>query len=185
MSLIPPAERRELRSVVKMQFKVLRTEVKQRETELIAEAERQLMERYRDEDKRQDDLNWRISEIVKQANQDVLDLLREYSSEEEGGRWGRIFGMSAPRVTRKSEDRSQLHAALTSGIKANVQSALLSLDRQEADLLRQLALESLQSDEAQAFLGRIPTVAELVPSARLREIEAAFDARKAVGEVTP
>ena len=184
MTLIPPGERRELRAVVRSQFKVLRTEVKQREAELVADAERQLMERYRDDDKKQEDLNWRIGEIVKQANQDLSDLLRTYSDDQEGGRWSRIYALSAPRVTRKNEDRPQLHAALTSGIKASVQNALLALDRQEADLLRQLALESLESAEAQAFLGRIPTVAELVPSRRLREIEAAFDARKAAGEVT-
>jgi lipopolysaccharide biosynthesis regulator YciM len=185
MSLIPPGERRELRSVVRSQFKVLRTEVKQRESELVAEAERQLMERYRDEDKRQDDLNWRIREVVDQANKDLTDLLREFSDDAEGGRWSRIFALSAPRITRRNEDRPQLHAALTSGIKSQVSSALLALDRQEADLLRQLAMESLQSDEAQVFLGRIPTVAELVPSSRLREIETAFDLRKAAGEVTP
>jgi hypothetical protein len=179
MSLIPPAERRELRAVVRSQFKVLRTEVKQRETELIAEAERQLMERYRDDDKRMDDLNWRIRQVVDQANNDIRDFLKELSDLEDGGRFSRVYGLSYPHVNRKSEDRTQLHAALTSGIKAQVQSAVLSLDRQEADLLRQLALESLESAEAQAFLARIPTVAELVPSARLKEIEAAFDQRKA------
>ena len=44
--------------------------------------------------------------------------------------------------------------------------------------LRQLAADALESDEARAFLMRIPTVAELVPSSRLREIETAFDAQK-------
>lgn len=179
MSLIPPAERRELRSVVRSQFKVLRTEVKQRETELVAEAERQLMERYRDEDKRMDDLNWRIRQVVDQANNDIGDLMQGFSGDEDGGRFRRMHAVSYPYINRKSEDRTQLHAALTTGIKAQVQTALLGLDRQEADLLRQLALESLESAEAQAFLARIPTVGELVPSERLREIETAFDQRKA------
>ncbi len=53
--------------------------------------------------------------------------------------------------------------------------AQLTLDRQEADLLRSLALEGLETPAARAFLERIPTVGELVPSARLREIEQMFD----------
>jgi hypothetical protein len=179
VSLIPPAERRELRAVVKMQFKVLRTEVKQREAELIAQAERRLVDKYRDEDKKVDDLNWRIRQVVEQAGKDIDDLVKAAGDEFDGGRWQRLgqlgFGSF---VTRKNEDRGQLHTAMTAGVKAQVQDALLSLDRQEADLLRSLALESLESAEAQAFLGRIPTVGELVPSSRLREIEAAFDARK-------
>lgn len=178
MTLIPPGERRELRSVVRSQFKVLRTEVKQRQSELVAQAERQLMERYRDEDKRQDDLNFRVREIVSQANRDIGDLLREHSDGEEGGRFDGLFMMRAPSIRRRDESRSQLHSAFIAGIKAQVETALLALDRQEADLLRQLALESLESAEAQEFLGRIPTVADLVPATRLREIEASFDAAR-------
>ena len=178
MTLIPPGERRELRAVVKAQYKVLRAEVGQREAELMAEAEQRLVERYRDEDKRMDDLNWRIAQVVDQANNDIRDMLKEISDEQDGGRWQRMMSIGAPQIRRKSEDRKQLHAALEAGVKSQVKSALLSLDRQEADLLRQLAVDALESEAAQAFLERIPTVGELVPSRRLREIEAAFDEQK-------
>jgi len=175
---IPPGERRELRSVVRAQFKVLRAEVEQRRAELFAAAERQLMERYRDEDKQMDDLNWRIRQITDQASNEIEDLVRGLGDALEGGRWMSYRRLSVPKFTRRSEDRKQLHAALISGIDAQVKTAGLRLERQEADLLRQLAMEGLQSDEAQAFLSRIPTVGELVPSERLREIEAAFDQQK-------
>jgi len=174
--LIPPGERRELRSVVRQQFKVLRTEVKQREAELIAQGEARLVERYRDEDKRIDDLNWKLTEIGREAQRQIDDLLREHSTSEDGGQWGRRPGeVSIRAVSRKSEDRVQLHRAFEAGVKEQVRNALFLLDRQEADLLRTLALESLETPQARAFLDRIPTVAELVPSARLREIESAFD----------
>lgn len=62
--MIPPGERRELRSVVRQQFKVLRAEVKQRELELKAEAERRLVERYRDEDKQIDAFLDRIPAVA-------------------------------------------------------------------------------------------------------------------------
>lgn len=178
--LIPPGERRELRSVVRQQFKVLRTEVKQRESELMAEAERRLMERYRDEDKTVEDLNWKIKEIGRDTQRQIEDLLKATGQELEGGSWRASSSrISLPYVSRKSEDRAQLHKALVAGIREQVNQAQLKLDRQEADLLRSLAMESLESSAARAFLDRIPSVAELVPTERLREIESAFDGGKA------
>jgi hypothetical protein len=177
--LIPPGERRELRAVVRAQFKVLRTEVKQRESELLADAERQLVERYRDEDKRVEDLNFQITEAARKAQREIDDLMRAFGAGEDGGRFGTYAGKLTLRgVSRASEDRTQLHRALDAGVKQQVAQALLALDRQEADLLRALAMESLESSAARAFLDRIPSVGELVPAARLREIEAAFDQRK-------
>jgi hypothetical protein len=176
MTAIPPSERRELRSVVRQQFKVLRTEVKQREAELMAEGERRLVDRYRDEDKAIEDLNWRMKEIVRDAQRQIEDLMKEHGEQEDGGGWSRSDGkLWFQGVSRKTEDRTQLRRALEAGIKEQVRMALLALDRQEADLLRALAVDALETDAARAFLERIPNVAELVPSARLREIESAFD----------
>jgi hypothetical protein len=177
MATIPPAERRELRAVVRAQFKVLRAEMEQRKAELQAEAETQLVHRYRDEDKQMEDLNWRVSEIVKQASNDIEDAMKAAGLEQDGGYYRGYGRMAAPRFTRKNEDRAQLHRALISGIGSQVKSAQLSLDRQEADLLKQLAMDGLESEAAQAFLTRIPSVGELVPGSRLREIEAAFDSK--------
>ncbi len=177
-ALVPPGERRELRSVVRQQFRVLRTEVKQRETELMAEAEHRLMDRYRDEDKIIEDLNWKIQEIGRDAQRQIQDLLKTVGEDMDGGAWkaaGYRRNVEVPQVARKSEDRGQLHKALVAGIKEQVVQAQLTLDRQEADLLRSLALEGLETPAARAFLERIPTVGELVPSARLREIEQMFD----------
>lgn len=180
---ITPGERRELRSVVRQQFKVLRTEVQQRELELKAEAERRLMDRYRDEDKAIDDLNWRIQEIAREAQRQIEDLMKDHGDAEEGGVWKRGSGrIIVNGVYRKTEDRAQLRRALEAGIQEQVKQAVLALDRQEADLLKALAMDALETDAARQFLTRIPTVAELVPSARLREIETAFDRD---GEVTP
>jgi hypothetical protein len=173
---IPAGERRELRSVVRQQFKVLRTEVKQRELELLAEAERRLMERYRDEDKAIEDLNWRIEEIAREAQRQIDDIMHQHEDKADGGKWSRYAGrIQASGVSRKTEDRTQLRRALKAGIEEQVAQAALALDRQEADLLKALAMDALESDAAREFLTHIPTVAELVPSARLREIESAFD----------
>jgi hypothetical protein len=50
----------------------------------------------------------------------------------------------------------------------------VQLDRKEADLLRRMAIEALESEEAVALIASIPIVSDLVPSVRLAEIEAAM-----------
>lgn len=176
--LMTPGERRELRAVVKQRMKVLRADVKLRRLELVAEAERRLVERYRSHDKVVEDLGWRVSQIVDQADKDIKALVEQANAEHEdlGAKVQR--SLANPCLTHSGGDRQQLHRALIAGIDAQVESANLALDRQEADLLQSLALETLETEAARAFLGRIPTVGELVPAERLREIESAFDDKR-------
>jgi hypothetical protein len=173
--VMKPGERRELRTVVRQRMKVLRADVKQRRMELLAESERRLMERYRDQDKQIEDLNFRISEISEQASREITDLILAVRGETAGVSIRRPVRLATPKLSTFTEDRSQLHRAMVAGIEAQVETALLDLDRKEADLLQSLAMESLETDAARRFLAAIPTVSELVPAARLREIEAAFD----------
>jgi hypothetical protein len=177
--LITSAERRELRSVVRQQFKVLRGEIEQRRAELAAEAAEQVRVRYASADKLADDLNWRVSQIVDQANKDIRDAVKVMTEDNAPGQWSWTGAVTTPRIYHKSEDRGALAMALSTGIAAQVKGALLTLERQEADLLRQLTLGALESDEARAFLASIPSVGELVPAARLQEIEASFDEGRA------
>jgi len=178
VSKMPASERRELRSVIRQQFKVLRAEVDQRRAELAAEAAEKVRQKYAASDKQVDDLNWRIEQIIDQANKDVRDAVKKVQGESEAGTWTWSGAVRAPHIAHRNEDRYALNGALTAGIDAQAKAALLTLERQEADLLRQLAMDALDSDEAKAFLARIPTVAELVPASRLLEIEAAFDEGK-------
>jgi hypothetical protein len=175
---ITPGERRELRAVVRQQMKVLRAEVSQREIELQSEVEARLVERYRDEDRRSDELNRKIAEIHTEANRQLREALDAFEDLSDGGTWRRISGFNAPYISRRESDRRQLKDALLAGIKVQVKQALLALDRQEADLLRDLAIDGLETAAARAFIGRIPSVAELVPARRMREIEASFDAER-------
>jgi hypothetical protein len=178
-----PGERRALSTVLKQQMKILRADIEQRRAELLAEAEGRLLERYRDDDRAIQDANFRIGEIVEQANRDIKNLLSQLTIGDQTGFTVRYHNeLRAQRIGFKSEDRDQLHRALMSGIDSQVKTALLDLERKEADLLRQLALNSIESDEAREFLANIPKVADLVPTSRLREIEASFD-RPSGGEV--
>lgn len=172
---IPPGERRELRAVVRSQIKVLRAEVGQREMELQAEVEGRLAERYRDEDVKADEFSRSMRDITRKANDEIEKLLEQHEEMFAGGKWRGRPLLQAPSVYRAQEDRKQLRDAMLAGIKAQAKQAMLDLDRREADLLRDLAVDGLETSAARAFLERIPTVAELVPSRRLREIETSFD----------
>ncbi len=172
-----PGDRRELRTVVRQRLKVLRADVAQRRMELLAEAERRLVEKYRHEDNAIDDLNFAIAEVVEKASREVTDLILAARGESHGVSIRRPVRLQPPRLNTYSEDRAQLHRAMTAGVEAQVKTALLDLDRKEADLLQQLALHSIETEAARQFLAGIPSVGELVPEARLAEIEAAFDER--------
>jgi AcrR family transcriptional regulator len=175
---ITPGERRELRAVVRQQMKVLRAEVAQRDIELQAEVEARLVERYRDEDRRNDELNRTIADIQTEANRQLRDALTTFEDLADGGTWRRVSGFQAPYLSRSEGNRRQLRDALLAGVKVQVKQAMLALDRQEADLLRELAIDGLETAAARSFLDRIPSVAELVPARRMHEIEAEFDQQK-------
>lgn len=170
-----PGERRELRTVVRQRMKVLRADVAQRRMELLADAEARLVERYRAQEKQIEDLNFRIAEITEKASREITDLIIANRGEVDGVSIRRPVRLRPPTLNSHIEDRSQLHRAMVAGIESQVKTALLDLDRREADLLQELALSTIETDAAREFLGSIPSVADLVPAARLREIEAAFD----------
>ena len=176
---ITKAERQELRGVVRNQFKVLRREVEQRRAELIAEADGRIRTKYHDQDSAREQLHFRLQEMVEGWNREVIELLREHKAtdpeDSSTGLVARYRGLQMPDVMWAGDRRHELRRALTSEVDAQVQAALLRLDREEADLLQTLAMGAIESAEAHAFLGKIPKVAELVSDARMAELEAQFD----------
>lgn len=185
--MIAKGERTELKSIVRQQFKVLRAEVLQRQAELEAEAEQRIVARYRDVDDKREALTWKIAGVLETASREITDLLQGsnavHGTERRYG-WDddepvevsveRPVELHFPTIHWRTEDRVQLRRALVTAIHAEIKGALLQLDRQEADLLRTLAVGALESEEAHKFLTSIPSVAELVPAARLKELEAQF-----------
>jgi hypothetical protein len=168
---ITPGERRELRSVVRGQFKVLRAEVKRREAELKAEIEAELLEKYREQDAAIAEAQREADKIRMDAEREVAKIaerLREEHPDLVAGsdRYSRLS------LQAVNHNRTQIHRALMASVPDKIGDAHLALDREEMRLLRQLSEGALESKEARSFLGEIPTVGELVPRARLLELEA-------------
>jgi hypothetical protein len=168
---ITPGERRELKSVVKGQFKVLRAEVDRRKEELKGEIESDLLRQYRAQD-----------EAIAAAQREVEDARQEFLRTIQ--RIGASLKETHPELTvgigerygsynlqAADEQRAQQHRAMIANIPNLIGDAKLNLDRQEMDILRELSVGALKSRQAALFLAKIPTVGELVPRVRLREIE--------------
>lgn len=171
MTAITKGERTELKSIVRNQFKVLRAEVEQREAELMAEVDDQISERFSDEDKAWSDAATLVNEVILEANRRLNDIYRGLLGDKHVERMYARGSMP----DRPSQKRMDLRLQAKQKLVAQVQAAQLRLQRQEADLLRTLAVGALESAEAHAFLTAIPTVSELVPAARLAELEASFE----------
>ena len=165
---LTPGDRRELRALVKKQFAVLRNDVKRRKDELVAEIESELLNRYRAQDERIDQARQAV-EVAQRAYQDsVAQIIAGLRATDPTLNVGEGYGN---RILAQDPQRTQLHKALIASVPQQIADASTRLDQQELDLLRELTLGALDSQQAQQFLSSIPTVGELVPKARLPELD--------------
>lgn len=172
--MITKAERAELRSIVRQQFKVLRSELAQRQLEMYAEVEEEISARYADNDRSWSGVMHEVHEATMEANRRMNDALYNAGFQTKGST--ERMWIRTPDIAQPTEERHQLRRAAKARIDSQCKAAGLRLDREEADLLRTLGVGAIESEEAREFLQRIPTVGELVSSARLAELE------KAMGE---
>lgn len=172
--MITKTERAELRSVVRQQFRVLKDEVAQRQAELEAQIDWEVADAWGERDARFAELRRQVEQITDEANDKLRALLKDHPERDALS----VQRFAPASISRFADDqhRHKLRAAARSDLQARVGAAMVKLGRQEADLQRQLAVGALESDEAQSFLSAIPSVSELVPAARLRELEASLAA---------
>lgn len=171
--MISKGERAELRSVVKGQFRVLRGEVEQREAEMLDDVERQIAAKFSDADQGWAAIEHEIHEACMEANRRINDALINGGYQVKNGT--ERMWVQTPTIRKPEGDKTQLRRAAHARISSQVKAARLRLDRDEADLLRALAVNAIESEEARDFLSKIPSVGELVSGTRLAELEAQFE----------
>lgn len=164
-------ERDELRRLIRARFKVLRSDVELRKAELLAELEAEIAARFADEDKRWRDAAFVIDKIRREANGQINDVYRELIGKDEYGTATDHNLVSIRHIAQPHNNRGHMRNQGAHQIEARCKAALLELDRREVELLSDLATSALESAEARQFMQQIPTVTELVPAYRLREIE--------------
>jgi len=166
--MMSKTERNELCKIIRQQVRVLRAEIAQRRAEMLVEIEHEIAERYRDED-----LAWAEAQrignaIAAEADRKVNETFRRLIGDtfvEE-----RIVSAWLPRQPK--EHRTALKREAERRVDAAVKAALVRLARQEADLLRGLSVDLIESEEARRFLASLPVAAELVAAPSLHELEA-------------
>ncbi|MCW2496435.1 hypothetical protein [Jatrophihabitans sp.] len=162
------ADRRELKSLIKKQFELLRNDIARREVEMKAEVEHELLQRYRHQDARIAETHRELERAEQEYELErarILDALRAAEPS-----LNAYYGPNR-QVHIEDRHRTQLHSAAVAAIPDRVAAAKSALDQQELDLIRELTIGALDSAEAHAFIGRIPTVGTLVPNTRMAEIE--------------
>lgn len=172
MSTMTKGEPAELRQIVKQQFKVLAAEVEVRRNEFEAEVNAELAARFADRDLARRAVEDKLHEITAEANSKMRAAFDVHGFDVTGVPF---MDFNVPQIRWGDDGRYERRRAAYSEISARIRAALLQLQRQEADVLRTLAIDAIESEAAQQFLRSIPTVAELVPAQRLAALEASFD----------
>lgn len=164
------ADRQQLQTLIRRRFRVLRSDIEQRQAELLADMETQISQRYADDDQTWKAARHEVHEAILEANRRVNDAWRRaIGDDHEEADYVRMIGVPPQRT---AAERHQLRRTAIARIDEQVHDAKLKLERQEVELLERLLVGGLESDEARAFLDTIPTVGELVPASRLAELDA-------------
>lgn len=173
MAEMTKGERGELKQLLKRRFKQLRADVRARAAEQLAEVDRLIVERHRARDEARIQLENRAREFTQECTSKLYEMF-EAEGYDLTGRAG--FDWRLGHINWGDDGRAEMRRAAQSKIEAEVSEAFTRLERQETDLLQALVLDAIESDAAQRFIESIPTVAELVPAIRMRELEEAYEA---------
>lgn len=174
---ITPGERRELKSLIKNQFRVVALELKDRKAKLNDEVDERLRERYRDFDAAKADFTDQAKKIQQKAEAELAELKKTHRINEFDGAWQRSYHdeVTVRPTSYVAEKRSEMATFIRNKIESDVRSFEASAGRREVDLLKQLSLDALESAEARDFAHQIPTIDDILPSSRVLELEAAFE----------
>src|ERR1700727_1174355 len=154
-------ERAELRAAVRLQFKVLRSEVIQRQAEVHADLESEIDAEYEKHKEIEERITFLVNEVILEANRKVNDILYENDLQVKSSTEADFVGLKQS-IKFAGPDRQRKRISAGAKLQVQVREAQAMLDRQEADMLRRLTLDALESDEARSFFDSIPTVSALV-----------------------
>jgi hypothetical protein len=165
-------ELQHLRALVRMQVKLLRTEINEREAAQLAEIDTRVARKFQDDTTRYEALRKELDRLTASANRRFDRLIAKYPDVAEP----RQNPFSRPWVHRPEDNKTKLRRALVAVVTAQTQAARHRATKLEVELLTKLAVGALHTDAAQAFASSIPTVEDLMPGAALAEVEARFEA---------
>jgi len=170
------AERDDLAKVARLRARVARSQVAQREAELLADVEKQLAAQYDIADEAWQEVTAAATQAVQEADRQVAERCRERGIPQDFRPSMHVswFGRGANAVASR---RAELRRVAQTRITAAGKAAKASIEAREAEILTELLAGGLTSDAARAFLQSIPTPAELMPPLAVAELEGAARSR--------
>ncbi len=179
MGQLTATERRELKSVIRASFKLLRKQltahtgqVKLDAIEVIDQATQADVDAYTRETAK---VVARVQNSWNAAEKRILELADQYGINQ-GDMWGSSLylpGRDGPKVTLANwwhRVRSNQSSKAQSEIEQASRDASVAIDSQELEMVKTVAIDALESDYARSLLGEIPTPATLVQAPDLKAL---------------
>jgi hypothetical protein len=164
--IIRPGERRELKALVRLRVKVLRAEVEQKHTEMLAEIDGRVATKFQEDDVRFKELEQKLQQITAEANRKFAKVFTDFNDVADP----RKEVVSRLWFHKRETGRDKLRKALIAAVHAQHQVTKL-----EAELLSTLSLDAVHSEAAKEFVKSILVVEDLLSSRTLAEVEAGFE----------
>jgi hypothetical protein len=156
-------ERTELAGIVRRNFRVAKAGIEEQRAKVLADFEAAIAHEW-------DPVELAVVELVKEAEAAVDRLNKRIATQfmtlglpEEWAPRG-AFWLSGRGENQIAGRRAELRKQAVTRAEAQARTAKLELERQEAELLTRIATTALDSAAAQAFLGQVPNLAELMPA---------------------
>ncbi len=171
MSKMTSAERNDLQSLIRQRARLMKTEVKQRRLELMADFERQLSAVFSyDQDETWKGAHALAEQAVKDAQVVIEERCRELNIPKEFAptismMW---FGRGQNAVRDR---RAELRTAAKARLDALEATAKTEIERISVNGQTDLIADGLTSEAAQAFLERMPTTESLMPVLELNQVQ--------------
>ncbi len=171
MSKMTSAERNDLRSLIRQRARLMKTEVRQRRLELMADFERQLSATFSYD---QDEIWKGAHSIAEQAVKDAQVVIEERCREL------RIPKEFAPTIqmlwfgrgeNAVKERRTELRFAAKARLDALEASAKTEIERVSVDGQTNLIADGLTTEAAQTFLEQMPSTETLMPVLELNQVQ--------------
>jgi hypothetical protein len=169
-------ERAELASVVRMRARVARADIDANKAKLLADFEEQIATKYAADDERWAQATAAAKRALAEAEKEVQRVCDQAGVPREF-RPSMHMWWSSRGENASSERRAELRRVASSRLDAQTRRAKIEVDRAEASLRGELAAAALTSEQAKAWLERLPSVDELMPRLRLPEVEVEVDRR--------
>jgi hypothetical protein len=163
-------DRDTLSKIAKQRARIAKSSLAQRQAQLLADFEEQSAAVYSAQDEAWADITREAQELVRRADEQVAEQCRKRGIPEEF-RPGLTLSWYGRGQNATASRRAELRKLAERKIDAATKDAKLEIDRADAEVQAELLAGSLTTQDARAFLDRLPTPEQLMPALQLAELE--------------